>query len=158
MWNILPWTHRYFTKIEQLLQFIGVSHHCFMKKIIQSGCFCKCEYKSTTIFHHLRVCLHGTLLRRSVTQLLRNESAVPKQSTPTAVLYLTRKGPSLLPIWPSVCHLCQSVCQCVCVSGSLQLSETQIQLTISQMLHFPVCISRLTSPGAVSLMLALTVP
>lgn len=44
------------------------------------------------------------------------------------------------------------------VSGSLQLSETQIQLTISQMLHFPVCISGLTAPSAVSLMLGLTVP
>lgn len=44
------------------------------------------------------------------------------------------------------------------LSGSLQLSETQIHLTISPMLHFPVCISGLTAPSVVSLMLGLTVP
>lgn len=72
----------------------GVSHQCYHKKSLiwlllyvwMQVCFSL----------HSSVCLHRTLLRHSVTHLLRNDSAIPKQSTPTAFSYLTRKEPSLL--------------------------------------------------------------
>lgn len=127
----------------------GVSHQCHQKKALNA--FVKCECKSTTVFHFTRVFTQNS--SETLSHALTEKRFGYSKTIHTHCLFISNPEGSCT-LDPAGLLRVTSVK----VSGSLQLSETQIQLTISQMLHFPVCISGLTAPSAVSLMLGLIVP